>query len=345
MAILTDPETADWYEKPEVGRFGPEDRPSDELNPYLEPLPVYDVGIEHTKTRQRHDLSTPFGYFFERHVTMSDGEQHTEIIGLSKNPDAEKLVVSIPAWWTSPVKGFNKETADKFHRRGFHTLVKGVSENKAIPLSRSASDTHLSLDYDDGFGHYFSTDSVLFHGDSNGAMQGTGFVAYAKHYKRVIEDAYLVDPGLVRKIGKRDIDKFIKHPSYLPKEIFSLAKQIVRMVCDPEEATLNYAGTIDPSVGYVVGNLLLSRALFSGEFGNLLAHVPANQKVHFLLFNHSMANQKQELLDTLEPARVNEDCRITTETRTGSHLSIANPRTIKDKVNYIDATSDLSAAS
>lgn len=298
-------------------------------------LPMYSVSIESSKTRHSHDLESPHGTYWERKVVMDDGSTHHEYIGISHRPDAEMLVVSIPAWWTSPRRGFNKETADKLMRSGYHVLIKGIAENALAPLSRGAYDMHVSLDHahNDGFRHNFDTQTVMLHGDSNGAMQGTGVLDYAPQFGRTITRAYLVDPCLVHQPGMADIKKALLHPSYVPREVMCLARQAIRMLVDPEERAVNHLGTIDPSISYFLGNLLLTKALFSGEFGLLARNIPDGQSGHYLMFNHSLANHKKELIEILSQR---SDDTITYSIRTGTHMSIANPRTVRDKITYLD---------
>jgi len=302
-------------------------------------LPLYTANIESSKTLLAEGIISTYGTFWERKVVMDDGAVHHEYIGISNDPQADKLVVSVPAWWTSPRRGFNKETADKLMKAGYHVMIKGITENALAPLSRGAYDMHVSLNHkhNEGFRHNFSTRSVLLHGDSNGAMQGTGILDYAPQFGRIIERAYLVDPCLVHRPGISDIEKAFHHPTYLPKEIICIARQAIRMIADPEERAANHLGTIDPSIGYFIGNILLSKALFSGEFGMLARNLPEGQSAHFLVFNHSLANHKRELESILSAGKHET---ITYETRTGTHMSIANPRTVKDKVVYLTREPD-----
>lgn len=296
------------------------------------PLPQYDYGIETIKTTRRDELDTADGRYWERAVTMSDGQRHTEILGLSNNPNADELVVSIPAWWTRLDGGLNKVTSDTLHQRGKHTLTKGVAENRFASLSRGAHDVHVVLNHaDDGLNYYFDTTKIYVHGDSNGAMQGTGILGYASAHNREVIDAYLVDPCIVRRIQKPDVDKLLTHPTYLPKEVLSIARQVIRIANHPDMDLKECAKTIESNPSRILGNLMLGRALFSGEFGLLLAHLPPEQRSHYLLFNHSMANQKRIMLQILDTI----DSKATIDVRTGTHTSIANPRVLSEKIDYI----------
>jgi len=314
------------------------------VNPNLEdllntPLPDYDQGVESMATKRREELDTQHGRYWERLVTMSDGHQHTELIGLSNLPDANELVVSIPAWWTRLDGGLNKLTSDHFHEQGRHTLTKGVTENRMAALSRGAHDLHASLDHNNqGLEYYFDASNILVHGDSNGAMQGTGILVYAEEHNRDVSDAFLVDPCIVHKIGRLDVQKFIDHPSYLPKEILTIARHIIKTVQHPELEISEFAKTIESNPKRLLGNVMLTQALFSGEFGLLLANLPAEQRVHFVLFNHSLANQKTRMLQILDTSPAN----TTSEIRPGTHTSIADPQVIKDKVNYLTSERQLS---
>ncbi len=301
------------------------------------PLPKYSEGIDKIATRRRSDLDSTDGKYWQRKVTMSDGQQHSEIIGLSNHHSADQLVVSIPAWWTRLDGGINKITSDAFLQRGKHTLIKGVSENKPSKLSRGAHDMHTVLDYDskDGLSYYFDSNRIYLHGDSNGAMQGAGVISYAEDHNREIIDAFLVDPCFVQKFGRQDIKKALDHPSYAPKEILSLIKQIGRMASHAEIDLKECSKSLENNPNRLLGNLMLSQALFSGEFGLLLSHLPTKQHEHFVLFNHSLANQKKQVLKILNTI----GSLATITLRTGTHISIADPRILEKKLDYLTASS------
>ena len=297
------------------------------------PLPEYSEGIEQIDTKRRKNLDSDAGKYWERRVLMSDGQRHSEILGLSNHPRANELVVSIPAWWTRLDGGINKVTSDALMRRAKHTLIKGVSENQPSKLSRGAHDLHTVLDHDtaDGLGYYFDPNEIYIHGDSNGAMQGTGIIVYAKEHERKIKDAYLVDPCIVHRVGCADIKKTLEHPSYVPKELLSLVHQIGRMASHPDIDLVECSKTFENSPARLLGNLMLTQALFSGEYGHLLAHLPSEQKEHFVLFNHSLANHKRHALRILGSI----GAKATVTLRTGTHISIADPRIMEDKINYL----------
>lgn len=299
------------------------------------PLPEYSEGVEQISTKRRKDLDSDAGKYWERSVLMSDGQRHTEILGLSNSTKASELVVSIPAWWTRLDGGVNKVTSDAFLRRSKHTLIKGVSENKPSPLSRGAHDMHTVLDYDskDGLNYYFDPNKIYVQGDSNGAMQGTGIIAYANKHKREVVDAFLVDPCFVRKFSHEDFKKALEHPSYAPKELISLARQIGRMASHPDIDLKECSKSLESNPARLLGNLMLTKALFSGEFGLLLAHLPKQQREHFVLFNHSLANQKQHALKIL--GAIGSSATVTL--RTGTHISIADPRILENKLSYLTA--------
>lgn len=301
------------------------------------PLPEYNQYVDKIDTGRRSDLDTNYGKYWERQVVMSDGQKHTEILGLSTKTEADELAVSIPAWWTRLDGGLNKVTSDELLKSGKHTLIKGVSENQPSSLSRGAYDLHtvLSFDNNDGLGYYFDSQKIYVHGDSNGAMQGTGVIAYAPNFDREIIDAYLVDPCIPHKINCSDIKKALEHPTYVPKELLSLTRQIGRMMISSDLSLSEYSKSVENDPKRILGNLMLSKALFSGEFGSLLAHLPPEQNEHFVIFKHSLANQKQFFIKILESI----GSKATVNIRTGTHASIADPRILADKISYLTKSS------
>jgi hypothetical protein len=220
------------------------------------------------------------------------------LVGVAINPTSDVVIGSVPAWWTSLYKGFNKKTADKFNAGGNHVYIHGIPQNLAHSLYENSWNFNLAADnLEAEFGDTFSTKVMRLVGDSNGAMTSTGAIAYSPDFGRVVEDAFLVDPCMVHKIGKAEVVKLMRHPDYLAKEIISLGRQAVRLVKEEEEDALEYLGTVDLSIKFLIGNILLARGLFWGELGHLAAHMPQDQKAHYYLFDHSIFNQKKALLE------------------------------------------------
>jgi hypothetical protein len=307
------------------------------------PLPDYiniEVDTARTSELKRYpDMDTRFGRYWGRHVVMSDGAEFPEFIGIARNPVEDGLLQhSVPAWFESPGQGVVKIENDKLHMQGYHTWTSGIPLNRALPLSRTAFNIHASLtEHAADFSHYFSTDEIKVHGKSNGAMTETGVMAYAEQFGRVITDGYLMDPALVRKLGIEDFKKFAKHPEYLLREGFCLGKQALRLALDPKESALEAARTIELSPEYLIGNLLLTKALFSGEFGHLLAHVPEEQRAHYRLLEHSISNQKRKFRLILRGSNGDARPDITYDEIMGTHISIINPRHTRDMIQYLAA--------
>src|SRR5690606_24257596 len=146
------------------------------------------------------------GKYYQRDVYFSDGTQRREYVGISNNPTSTIPIVKKPAWMTSNSQGFNKTTTDKFHANGRHSITEGIALNKAHSLYRNVWDVHLALkEAGEEFGDTLQTEIIEVEGDSNGAMEGTGIMAYSPEFKRIVQDAYLVDPCIVRKISVVDI--------------------------------------------------------------------------------------------------------------------------------------------
>lgn len=302
-------------------------------------LPRFDdIEIDRVTTRRQKSMDTDHGKYYERKQIFSDGTKRIEYIGVADNPVSTVPMVKKPAWVTSASKGFNKRTADRFLAIGRNVIIEGIANNRAHSLYRNAWDTHLALDYASvEFYGIIGTSEIDVEGDSNGAMEGTGVMAYAPYFDRHVRDAYLVDPCIVHKIGALDVGKFLRHPDYFAREIYCLGKQAVRLARDEEENIRDYAKTLELTPEFVIGNLLLSRGLFWGEFGHVLSHVPEDQRAHYVLFEYSIANQKQAFQRILRGASGLARQGITTQTLIGTHMSIANPKTRQSKIDYFTA--------
>lgn len=302
-----------------------------------EPLPTFPLlGIDVKAVRRRKDLDNPHAQFYERELELSDGTKFKDYTGITDNPINPWPVVKVPAWWTDPINGFNKRTTDKLNALGRHTHTVGIPENKPASLYHNAWMVHLAIDSAGvEFGADLDTAIIDQEGDSNGAITSHGVMAYAPDFERTIRDAYLVDQCLMRPIGKPDVIKFFKHPDYGVRELYCLARQIKRMAQDDAENIRDYVGTISFTPQFLVGNLLLARQLFWGEQGHLVAHIPDNQRSHDRLFSYSIANQKQYFAEVLRGSSLSARPGMTFDVITGTHMSIANPRIVDDKVTYI----------
>lgn len=329
---------------PEQALIHPLETPEGVLLLEQTPLPEFpDIGVESTRIWRRSDLDSVFGFAWRRDILMSDGTHIPEYIHIAKKPISDVPVVSEPAWWTSPERGFNQKTSEKLNFVGRHNVIHGIPD-RAHSLYRNAHDVHVALDYADRDFSEFGTDEIEAHGDSNGAMEGTGVLAYAPLFGRKVLDAYFIDPALVHTIDRSDVAKYREHPCYALKEILSLGKQALRLALDPKENALDYIATLDLSKEFMLRNIKLARALFWGEFGHLLAHVPEDQTAYYKLFKHSIPNQKQTFLKVLRGPSGFRRQEVTTDVVPGVHLSIANPRTVNAKVNYLSQSAGVDSA-
>lgn len=301
------------------------------------PLPNFDTVVETrgTRTIHRPELDTPYGTYWQRDILMSDGQRHQEFIGIStiSSSEPKQLAINVPAWGTRPDEGMNKIFNDKLHRAGFHTLTKAVPHNKRSSLYRGSHDVHASLDFDDGFSYTIDQNQIILHGESNGAMHGAGAVAYCPDYRN-INDTYFIDPCIVRRPNLQEAKKLLRHPSYPIKEIMTIGRNLLNLSLKGEDTLKDYSGTIGSSREYIIGNLLVARALFSGEFGHIIAKLPANQIINFVIFNHSIANQKQELKAILKQ-RADKGVDVNIIYTDGVHASLMDPKIVDAKLKHI----------
>lgn len=357
MALVDIPRGGTYPEEPDMGS-------SASVAPALEPLhpletregvllleqralPTFpDVGIDYiSPDKHREDLETEHGRYFQRDITFSDGTRRHELVGVPNSPTSTVGIVKKGAWFTRYDGGFNIKTTDKFHRLGRFTFTEGHALNRPHSLYRNAWDMHLAVRAaGDDYGDAVQTDIVDIEGDSDGAMEATGYEAYDPEFGTFTRDGFLVDPAMVHRIGKIDVKKFLRHPDYFFREVFCLGKQAVRLARDEEENIREYAGTVEFSKEFALSNLYLIRGLFWGEFGHVLAHVPPRQRGHYRLFEFSIANQKRELQSVLRGSSGLARQGVSSEVVTGTHLSIANPRTIRAKVAHLATSEERLAA-
>lgn len=288
-----------------------------------------------TELRRRPDMDTSFGKYWERQVVMSDDARFPEFIGIAQNPTDGSIIHSVPAWFESPSQGLLKKENDKLHAQGIHTWTTGIPVNRSLSLARTAFNIHASLtEHAQDMAYDFSTDVIQVRGKSNGAMTETGVMAYAPQFERIVEDGFLMDPALVQKLGFEDIKKFLMHPDYPLREVYCLGKQAIRLAVDPHESVIEAARTIEFSAEYALGNLLLTKTLFGGDLGLLLAHVPEEQHAHYRLLAHSISNQKKVFKRILRGSSRQARSDVTYDQPMGTHISIINPRHTRDMLDY-----------
>lgn len=291
-----------------------------------------------TELKRRSDMDTPFGKYWERRVVMNDDVEFPEFIGIAQKPGNGSIVHSVPAWFESPSQGLLKEENDKLHAQGIHTWTTGIPVNRSLSLARTAFNIHASLtEHAEDMAYDFSTKVMRARGKSNGAMTETGVMAYAPLFDRTIEDGFLIDPALIQKLGFSDIKKFLAHPEYPLREAYCLGKQAIRLALDPHESVIQTARTIEFSREYIIGNILLTKTLFGGDLGLLLAHVPEDQHAHFRLLSHSISNQKKVFQRILRGSTGKARPHVTYDQPMGTHLSIINPRHTQSMVDYLAA--------
>ncbi len=311
------------------------------------PLPTfYDIGIDFvTPDKHRPDLDTDFGRYFQRDITFSDGTKRHQLVGVPNEPSSTVPIVKKGAWFTRYDGGFNIKTTDKYHRNGRFTLTEGHSLNRFHSLYRNGWDMHLSVQRaGEDYADLLQTEVVDDEGDSDGAMEATAFEAYDQFFGTYTRDGYKVDPALVRKIGRIDVKKFVRHPEYVLREMYCLGRQAVRLARDEEENIKEYVETVEFSKEFALSNIYLFRGLFWGEFGHVLAHLPPSQRGHYRLFEFSIANQKREFRSVLRGSSGIARQGVSEEIVPGTHLSIANPRTIRTKVAYMTSIEERLAA-
>ncbi|MEI7682819.1 MAG: hypothetical protein WCJ24_00775 [Candidatus Saccharibacteria bacterium] len=299
------------------------------------PLPTFgDISIDLLGDPiPRPDLDTRFVNYYQLNQHFSDGTRARGVVGIALNPISDLPIVGEPAWFTSLDRGFNQRTSDRLGELGRHTYRQGVP-NQGHSLYRNSWDVHLALGVvAQKFEDKLQTTIIDAEGDSNGAMTSTGVIAYSEAFDRVVRDGYFVDPCMVSRIGLEEALKFLKHPEYIAKEAYCLFRQAIRLINEEEDAT-SYIKTIELSTEYIIGNALLPRALFWGDLGHLIAHIPETQKAHYRLFEHSIGNQKRKFHKILRGPNGTSRQAVTTEVITGTHLSIANPKTINAKLEY-----------
>ena len=281
-------------------------------------LPDYEAEVGRIDTERYPELDCRYGRFWLRHVVMTDGVHYEQLVGIPSERSTGTAALLTPAWFTSHKAGHNAEIARDALKVGLVPIVHGAATRGSQPLSRSAHDMTKAFQDTDGFDEY-ETDHFALFGDSRGAMIGFGTAAYARELGIQVTGGQLVDPCIAKPISARDLRDLPRYVEHV-HEVQSLARQIGRLTL----AQLpHYARTLSPNPSWILQQLRVGVPLFSGEAGDMGRALAAGDtpRLDVLTFTRSAANHREVWEEIFDGTNV------TITPRTGTHLSIANPRT------------------
>lgn len=281
-------------------------------------LPEYEAEVGRINTERYAELDCQYGRFWLRHVVMTDGVHYEQLIGIPRERSTGTAALLTPAWFTNHKAGHNVEIARDALKVGLVPIIHGAATRGSQPLSRSAHDMTKAFQDTDGFDEY-ETDHFALFGDSRGAMIGFGVATYAREFGVQVVGGQLVDPCIAKRISPRDMKDLPRYVEHV-HEIQSLARQMGRLTF----AQLpHYVQTISANPSWILQQLRVGVPLFSGEAGDMGRALAAGDTPHLdvLAFTRSAANHREVWEEIFDGTNV------TITPRTGTHLSIANPRT------------------
>jgi hypothetical protein len=292
------------------------------------PLPEYNLQIHDAKPTKpvafeggsHHDWTYQLsdGSVFHSRLTLSRQQQYD--IGLSHRTP-----------WCTDLNGMYSEVDKEYARRGMTGTRVGPEQTSVVRAARNlamvlfGSDTqlahdayvhHLILDHVDSLG-IANAKTVIDTGDSRGAMTNFGVQSYATAFNRTMVYNDINDPCIEHAVapGPRTALKLPGIAKYLGVEVVELAKAIKDYDADQ---LLPIAKTARFSPAFWLHQASTGLALFKGEAGTFIDHIPGNSVTAVGLFDNSPLNQSAEWRRRLQPFT-----NVFAYSQSGSHLSLA----------------------
>ncbi|HWT55792.1 MAG TPA: hypothetical protein VN031_02025 [Candidatus Microsaccharimonas sp.] len=261
-----EPEVVDWSE------------PVIELNPY--------PGV-------RSMLTTVF--------TLDTGAQHIkrDIMPSHQNYDTKVGMMTALA---TRVNGFNTLNALRIAAGGSEVSLVGFNQAAAFPssLSADAEAATLLLGYTFNRREQLMNDdrAVVLEGKSRGAMGAFGISAYAAEYGLEVPVSFHQDPCLARQTGVRETLQKLT-PLDLADEVLEFGHCIKERWDD--ESPIAYlkrlctmAHTVGVTPNYLLAQIHSGKALWAGEAGSFVKHIPNEQVIIANFFNKNRLNHHDE---------------------------------------------------
>lgn len=231
-------------------------------------------------------------------------------LGINHYQPAERQsdvpILQTPAWMTG-LHGHNQISQHKLAQAGFDSLLIGhvgeerdswpkeigrlllhpLEVGKELTNIRLARQAHHMLQIQRAMPALtgLSASEAYVFGESRGAMTGLAVLAMAKAYGVDVKKAFLVSPCFETGFGEETAAEFSWQ---LPAEFIGLFGDIGHVSLS---RLVRSANTVNLSPKSFVYELAHGPALFNGDAGTFVDHIPADQNAMILGFHNDFAGQ------------------------------------------------------
>lgn len=298
----------------------------------ISPLPIFDLGIDAQRMLvTNHEEGV--GTIRTERFRMNDGSTYH-----ARTYEPERPAYGTPVTFTTPwctdLPGYNDRVGHKLAFHNIRTIAVGPEQSGVVravkqlgkaSLAHDAKVHHLILDHLEETGR-IATNHIINIGYSRGSMVGFGLQAYAREHGRHMSYNDYVDPCLEHSVDARSV-RWGKLPRYLGKEIRALAGALAHE--SPEElCRLLPSVTLAP--GFWINQLSTGKALFAGEAGSFIDHLPTDSRTNVLLCDNSLFNHASAWRERLASFP-----NVTIQHQEGYHLSGADSHVVQGTIGRV----------
>jgi hypothetical protein len=296
---------------------------------YVERVSLLDHAVQdddHTTTLSRYTLSDGSRYDVQRFV-----------------PDRQRFDVAATYTtpWCTDLRGFNERVGMALAHEGMHAIA--VSPERLslgqlrrfgrLSLLHDAEAQHVVLNHIDLTAEDITPATVVSLGYSRGAMVGFGLNATSMQHRRDIRYSDYTDPCLEHQVQPWDVD-WEQIPAYLGHEAIAMTQGLLQY--SPAELVDMTRKALNPSVCFWLQQIALTKTLFSGEAGELVAGWHDDSVAFIQLFTHSRFNHASDWERQFKPFR-----NVTLTTRTGVHMSGVHPKVLAQSIDRVVSAQQL----
>lgn len=230
-------------------------------------------------------------------ITLDSGAKHVKRDFIPDYQGFDTKVGMMTALGTR-VNGFNTETALRIASGGSEVSVVGFNQAVAHPstLSADAEAAALLLGYNFDNQQLLVPDyrPIVLKGKSRGAMGAFGVSAYAEKYGLEVPVSFHQDPCLAQETGLKETLRKLT-PLDVADELIELGRCLSEKWED--ESKIDHvkrlgslAKTIGVTPNYLISQIHSGKALWAGEAGGFIDHIPDGQVIIANFFNKNRLN-------------------------------------------------------
>lgn len=319
-------------------------------------MPQFVMELDDVKVGDEHHFDG--GTIFDRTFVMDNGLRFNGQIFIPASPLGKNTFDTLVTYrlpWCTELPGLNTEFGKALAQRGNVVFALGPEDSKlARAVFRLAKtifgDTALMAEY--GYAYHLAADyvdelgvaapkRVIDAGKSQGAMTNFAAQAYAPTFERQMVYNDLTDPCVEHKVNRgdvadeEDLETLLSVAKYVgieePRELCRIIKQYKEAGQLP-----HLSRTVRFSPAFWVNQIAKGVAIFRGEAGTFIDHMPADSHSYVRLFESSKLNHARAYR-----RRLSAFPNVHTTLEPGYHLTLADLAIRQQTVGRISLAQEL----